>query len=158
VKWRRWLSLWNSDRTEPSGWLDTEVVSPVIYKKAGALGFYMCPDQTQHSKCDQTRRACVRSHLTYGDASSCCVENFRMMNSQRTGRWARSGRGTPDASCRIWGALERLWKWPDTGKPKWSVRPVMEWLWRVRVCSSADRHVRSSGRHIRPSLKCGMCG
>ena len=42
-------------------------MSPVIYKSVGALGLGRFSDRTQHSESDRTRRACVRSQVTYAD-------------------------------------------------------------------------------------------
>jgi len=44
------------------------VVSPVIYKSVGALGLSRFSNRTLHSESDQTRRAGVRSQVTYADA------------------------------------------------------------------------------------------
>jgi hypothetical protein len=43
------------------------MLSPVIYKSVGTLGLCQETNRTQHSVCDWTRRACVRSQVMYAD-------------------------------------------------------------------------------------------
>jgi hypothetical protein len=133
VKWRRWLSLFYSDRALNTSWPDTEVESPVNYKSVDALGLGRFSDR--RNIVNVTRCAGPVSGHRWCTLTSATKLGAQRRRTDRTLGWVRYG--AIDASGRWNSSLDALWKWSDTGLPQALAHPVLRYLCE-RMCELTE--------------------